>query len=295
MGLIVQGLFKKVAIADLINGIIFPVFNTHQCFQCGDALIAIVGFYIQVYCDFSGYTDIGRGSALLMGIRLPENFNLPYLAHDLGEFWRRWHMSLSFWLRDYVYIPLGGSRGGMLAHWRNLFITMVACGLWHGASWHYVIFGATQGAGLIANRQWQETVRHNARLKLISKKPIARLLSIFMTMAFVSLTYVIFRAPDLPRAFNLLSYLTNFSGTSILWQVVEKSAILPMLTVYLGFWLLLELAKRRPQFVGLLVARDARAPICFSTPVRLASWTAAAILMVAAHPNEAIPFVYFQF
>lgn len=294
MGLIVQGLFKKVALADPIGGIIFPLFHTIQAYSSWDALLAIIGFYIQVYCDFSGYTDIGRGSALLMGIRLPENFNLPYLSEDIGEFWRRWHMSLSFWLRDYVYIPLGGSRDGKLAQSRNLFITMVVCGLWHGASWHYVIYGATQGLGLIVNRQWQARVRKSARLKLFGRTTTAKLLGTAATVCFVALTYVIFRAPDLPRAINVFSNLLRMSGSCTLLQTIEKTAIVPLLMVYLTFWLTLELCKRRPHFLSGLT-NHSPAPLCFITPVRLAAWTAAAILMVGAHPSEAIPFVYFQF
>src|SRR5262249_47668893 len=116
MTLIMQGLFKKVAIADPIGALIYRPFSTMVPLSSGDAIIAAVGFTAQVYCDFSGYTDIGRGSALLLGIRLPENFDLPYLAHDLADFWRRWHMSLSYWLRDYVYIPLGGSRKARFAN-----------------------------------------------------------------------------------------------------------------------------------------------------------------------------------
>src|SRR5262249_7265466 len=121
-----------------------------------DALCVAMGFAIQVYCDFSGYTDIGRGSALLLGIRLPANFCLPYLSRDLAHFRWRWYMSLSYWLRDYVYIPLGGSHGGKIANYRNLLMTMMLCGLWHGADWRFILFGALHGLGLIVNREWKQ-------------------------------------------------------------------------------------------------------------------------------------------
>ncbi|HEY9772805.1 MAG TPA: MBOAT family O-acyltransferase [Planktothrix sp.] len=295
MTLILQGLMKKVAIADPIGIFVFGAFSRLQHMSSADAFIAAAGFFIQVYCDFSGYTDIGRGSALLLGIRLPENFDLPYLSRDLADFWRRWHMSLGYWLRDYVYIPLGGSRAGRFLNWRNLFLTMVACGLWHGASWHYVVFGAMQGLGLIVNREWKNLLKASAPLRAVCETFAGRCLSTAITASFIMMTFCVFRAPDLPRAFNILHEMFTFSGECLLWGPISRSSLVPLITVYSGFWLVSELAKRRPQLFGKFVDLSQGHALEFATPLRMASWTAAILLTVAARPTEAVPFVYFQF
>lgn len=294
--LIMRGLFKKVAIADPIGALVYRPFSTMSALSAGDALVASIGFVIQVYCDFSGYTDIGRGSALLLGIRLPENFQLPYLSHDLADFWRRWHMSLSYWLRDYVYIPLGGSKSGKFLNARNLFITMVACGLWHGASWHYVVFGALQGLGLILNREWRAVLERSKSLSAIFETSAGKWFGTFLTMSFITMTYAIFRAPDMPHAFNILSSYLNFSMPFTMAESIQKSGVIFLLATYVLFWLASEAASKLPQFMERLkpfgIATDR---LEFAMPVRLASWTAAVILMVAAKPIAAVPFVYFQF
>lgn len=294
--LIMKGLFKKVAIADPIGAVIFTPFTSLSALSSADALIAMIGFVIQVYCDFSGYTDIGRGSALLLGIRLPENFQLPYLSHDLSDFWRRWHMSLSYWLRDYVYIPLGGSKGGILFTWRNLFITMVACGLWHGASWHYVVFGALQGVGLIANREWRNLLAHSQALAMVFETSAGRWFGTFLTMSFITVTYAIFRAPDMAHASNMLMSAFNFGGPCALYETIEKSGIICFLGVYVIYWLISDFLSAQPKLLPATRALGILQPsMSFAMPVRLASWTAALILMAAAKPLTAVPFVYFQF
>jgi alginate O-acetyltransferase complex protein AlgI len=295
LALIVQGLFKKVAIADPIGALVFPYFSSMQTLSAIDASMAAIGFVIQVYCDFSGYTDIGRGSALLLGIRLPENFNLPYLSVDLSEFWRRWHMSLSTWMRDYVYIPLGGSRGGVFFSSRNLFITMVVCGFWHGASWNYLIFGGLHGAGLIGNRIWKYILKRSAPLNAALDNSFGRNLGIFLTLLFIAATDTVFRAPDMPHAFNMFASLLNVSAPSTMLVAIAKSGIVQFFGMYFGFWLMLELITRHPNKLPWLRDSLQDARLKFSAPVRLASWTAALILMFAARPTEAVPFVYFQF
>ena len=141
--LILQVLFKKVVLGDNMGAIVAQGFNHVAALPLADAWLATAGFTFQIFFDFAGYTDIGRGSALLFGYKVPENFNLPFLAANLTDFWRRWHISLSTWLRDYLFIPMGGSRGGAWKVRRNMMITMVLGGLWHGAAWHYVIWGAS--------------------------------------------------------------------------------------------------------------------------------------------------------
>ena len=150
--LILLGLFKKVAIADGLAPAVDAVFNSSGAVSQTDVALAIILFAIQIFCDFSGYSDIARGVSKLLGIELILNFNLPYFSKNPSEFWRRWHISLSSWLRDYLYIPLGGNREGGARTYFNLFITMLLGGLWHGAAWNYVLWGAYQGAMLCGHR-----------------------------------------------------------------------------------------------------------------------------------------------
>jgi D-alanyl-lipoteichoic acid acyltransferase DltB (MBOAT superfamily) len=150
--LILYGLFKKVAIADGVAPAVNAVFNSSGSVSQVDVALATLLFAFQIFCDFSGYTDIARGVSKLLGIDLFVNFNLPYFSRNPSEFWQRWHISLSSWLRDYLYIPLGGNRHGAVLTYRNLMLTMLLGGLWHGAAWNYVLWGAYQGALLCAHR-----------------------------------------------------------------------------------------------------------------------------------------------
>ena len=292
MTLIVQGLFKKVAIADPIGALIFPAYMSTATLSFPDAFIAAFGFLIQVYCDFSGYTDMGRGSALLMGIRLPVNFDLPYLSSNLADFWRRWHISLGLWLRDYVYISLGGSRVERLVNWRNLFIVMVTCGLWHGAAWHYVAFGCMQGVGLVIDKEWRALVAQVAPMRALAATWLGTVLGVMITISFVMLTYVVFRAPDLPQAMAVLTGLLNFADLqSTLWLPLVKASIIPVSCVYLAFWLGTEFLKHQRNLPCFSNAKT----LIYPSAIRYASWTAAVLLALGARPTEAVPFVYFQF
>lgn len=150
--LISGGLIKKVVIADLLaTRLVDPVFNTPGQHSALETLVAIYGYSIQIYCDFSAYTEMAIGLALLLGFRFPDNFNRPYTALSLQDFWRRWHMTLSRWLRDYLYISLGGNRKGVRKTYRNLALTMLLGGLWHGAAWTFVIWGASTGSVSLSN------------------------------------------------------------------------------------------------------------------------------------------------
>ncbi|HEY3627080.1 MAG TPA: MBOAT family O-acyltransferase [Terracidiphilus sp.] len=153
--LIIGGLFKKVVISNMLaTRLVEPVFSVPHAYGRWDTLLAIYGYAAQIYCDFSGYTDIAIGCALLLGYRFPRNFNAPYKSASPQEFWRRWHISLSTWLRDYLYFPLGGSRRGSLRTCVNLMITMLLGGLWHGAAWTFVAWGGLHGLYLITHRLW---------------------------------------------------------------------------------------------------------------------------------------------
>lgn len=171
--LISRGLIKKVIVADfLARAITDPVFNAPRGYKAWDLLIGAYGFSVQIYADFSGYTDIAIGCALLLGIKFPQNFDRPYVAATLQEFWRRWHMTLSRWLRDYLYIPLGGNRGAPWRQYRNLMLTMLLGGLWHGASWNFVVWGGLHGVGLAVER-WYSGRRGRPRSR--RAEPVERL------------------------------------------------------------------------------------------------------------------------
>ncbi len=299
--LFMQGLFKKAALADPIAAIIAKPYATLDPLSCPDAWIAAFGFVIQVYCDFSGYTDMGRGSALLLGIRLPINFDLPLLSTDISVFWRKWHMSLGSWLRDYVYIPLGGSRAGIWNQHRNLFITMVVCGIWHGATWHYMLFGATQGIGLIVHREWCRVLEGTPKLKQACASQIGTVLAIMFNTVFVVLTYSIFRSPDIPHGLNLWAGAFSFQGAATLIEPLCKSGVLVIGAAYFIFWQLTEYLRHHQTAIDKFIkspdqsTNQGPGQVTFLNPLRLATYTAAAILMVASKPLEAVPFVYFQF
>jgi len=193
--LIISGLLKKMLIADYIGlNFVDRVFSNPLQYSGIENLAAIYGYTLQIYCDFSGYTDIVLGIALFLGYRLPPNFNSPYLASDVREFWQRWHISLSLWFRDYLYIPLGGSRKGKARQCLNYIIVMGLCGFWHGASWTFVAWGLLHGLGLIACSF--------LNTKLEGSK---RFIGILLTFHFVALAWVFFRAESFGGAFDVLS------------------------------------------------------------------------------------------
>ncbi len=276
---IATGLAKKILIGDyLAQAIVNRVFATPERFSRLEVVLAIYGYAAQIYADFSGYTDVAIGSAALFGYELPENFDAPYLAADLQEFWHRWHISLSTWLRDYLYKPLGGSRHGSIATYRNLMITMVLGGLWHGASWNFVLWGALHGGALAVTRMWQRA-RRGARGGAAPR--LRRALAILATFHFVCFAWVFFRAPTFADAALVLGHLT--SGAWTLQHVAPK--VLPVLAVAFA----LHVVPRQA---------EARAREWFAeTPalVQGLMLAAAAIALHLASDLKPEPFVYGQF
>ena len=207
--LIGLGLLKKFLIADyLAENLVNRVFDLPKLYSGAEVLMGVYGYALQLYYDFSGYTDIAIGSALLLGIKLPPNFNRPYAAQNIADFWRRWHISFSNWLRDYLYFSLPGlrSRWKMFTY-ANLILTMTIGGLWHGASWTFVIWGVWHGAGLAAQRWWQ-VLRGNAKP---SERPAAKFFRAFVTFHFVLVGWIFFRAANVTGARDILGQI--FSGT----------------------------------------------------------------------------------
>lgn len=203
--LILWGLFKKVVIADRVAIIVDHVYDQPQNFTGSPLIIATVLFAIQIYCDFSGYCDIAIGCAEVMGIRLMENFRRPYFSASISEFWRRWHISLSTWFRDYVYIPLGGGRGTLFTNYRNLLIVFLVSGLWHGANWTFIAWGALNGLLLIAEAR-ANLIR--IRLRGFGQSMIgptfAHIGEVLFTFSLICVTWVFFRAKSIPDALFIL-------------------------------------------------------------------------------------------
>ena len=198
LSLIVWGLFKKAVVAsELSVSFVDPIFFDPASRSALDLLLGAYGYAVQIYCDFSAYSDMAVGLAALLGYRFPRNFDQPYRAESLQDFWRRWHISLSSWLRDYLYISLGGNRGGLWMICRNLLITMVLGGIWHGAKWTFVIWGALHGLVLAAERIWRD-------VKPAGWPVLPRPMAIFLTFHIVTFGWIFFRAPGLDVAMAYL-------------------------------------------------------------------------------------------
>lgn len=195
------GLFKKAALADYLSHYVDPIYSNPEGFSSGALLLATFAFAWQIYFDFSGYTDMARGIAQMMGYRLMLNFNNPYVATGLGDFWSRWHISLSTWFKDYVYFPLGGNRGGKLRTYRNMVLTMLISGAWHGANWGFVIWGALHAAGRVLTREAEATSFYRNRVPVFVKQ-----MAVF---AFVCLTWVFFRCQTWEKSWLVLSRMVT--------------------------------------------------------------------------------------
>jgi alginate O-acetyltransferase complex protein AlgI len=197
LSLFVVGLFKKVAVADYLALYVNKVYASPDQFQSPALILATLAFTWQIYFDFSGYTDMARGIARLLGIRLMLNFNNPYLSTGFGEFWSRWHISLSSWFKDYLYIPLGGNRKGTVRTYINMAMTMVISGLWHGAAWTFVIWGALHALGRIVTREFERSAFYRDRVPKIAKQ--------LFVFAFVAFAWIFFRAPTFHDASTIVS------------------------------------------------------------------------------------------
>lgn len=212
--MIMAGLFKKVVISSyLSSAIVVPVFTAPAQHSGAESIFAAWGYGVQIYCDFSGYTDIAIGLALLLGFRFPINFDAPYTARNLQDFWRRWHITLSRWLRDYLYIPLGGNRGSKWLSIRNIMITMVLGGLWHGAAWTFVIWGTLHGIGQSFGH-WRRERRVELGLASVADGPLRKWWQWFWTFQFVCLGWVFFNASSFSNAVAVISRVFTSWGPS---------------------------------------------------------------------------------
>jgi alginate O-acetyltransferase complex protein AlgI len=237
--LIVNGLVKKMVISDYIaTNFVDRVFDNPQSYTGFENLMAVYGYSVQIYCDFSGYTDIAIGVALLLGFKLPINFNSPYKARDIGDFWRRWHISLSSWLRDYLYIPIGGNRKGVLRTYANLFVTMLLGGLWHGAGLQFIFWGGLHGAALAIHKLWTKILTPRTVFSSKTTWP-GRFLAIFITFQFVSFAWIPFRSENIRLAGDMLSRIFYSFGAEYIFQVLSgyKNVFFLMLLALVIHWL----------------------------------------------------------
>jgi alginate O-acetyltransferase complex protein AlgI len=300
--------YTKKLMADHLGIMATPVFDRPAVFDGVSAWAALLGYTMQIYLDFSGYSDMAVGVARMIGYSLPENFRMPYLSQNVAEFWRRWHMTLSTWLRDYLYVGLGGNRNGSLSTYRNLLLTMVLGGLWHGASWNFVLWGALHGGGLAMHRWLKNLAGDRALLPPI----VAQL----VTLLFVALCWVPFRCATFGQTSEMLRALA-FHGGTVRWLSVDLGVITLVVIIAHAVGSSLDRAVRRtkgeaselPQWQGPFArcmtffdVRPSVDPIS-GAYLRFSFGTARGVYLVVTWlllafifaETQTTPFIYFQF
>jgi alginate O-acetyltransferase complex protein AlgI len=275
------GAVKKLAISDQLAPTVDLVFASPASYDGLTLLLGAVGYAIQIYCDFSGYSDMAIGSARMMGFRFMENFKMPYSSLSITEFWQRWHISLSTWFRDYLYIPLGGNRRGHSRTYLNLLLTMLLCGLWHGASWNFVFWGGLHGVGLTVHRAWKAW----KPLPLPSNQPALAiplaLLSRSLTLGLVLVGWVFFRAASWDSACVFLRRMFTQAGDGV--RVVPPQLLPILLAIIL---------------VHLLIGKDRNWAVEIPERpilVRVMGYSVLALALVCFGATDSAPFIYFQF
>jgi alginate O-acetyltransferase complex protein AlgI len=272
------GLIKKLVFADPLAEVVDLIFRADASgFSMLEYLLGIYAFSAQIYCDFSGYTDMAIGTAIMLGVKLPKNFQRPYVSESLVEFWARWHITLSKWLRDYLYIPLGGNRQGLRRQLLNLNITMALGGLWHGASWNFVVWGVAHGLGI----SFVHAVRELKVLRWLGTLP--RSLKIFVTFHFVTLCWIPFRSPDLVTTWRVIAGPIVAPLGDVNAFLSEYAFPLALIGVFLFTHRWDEYRNIR-SFVQ-------KTPRALLWPVLAAIW----ILAVAVSSGSSAKFIYFDF
>jgi alginate O-acetyltransferase complex protein AlgI len=294
MQLILMGLAKKVLIADNLAIVVQAGYSHPEQFSSVDLWLITYAFAFQIFFDFAGYTDIARGSAMLFGYKVPINFNLPYLAANVSDFWQRWHISLSTWLRDYLFIPLGGSRGSKLMTYRNLLITMILGGLWHGAAGHFLLWGAYQGVLLVFHREYANFVGRLSFAQALIKSKIYHVLSVIATFQFVCLGWVLFRADNwqsariiLTKLFQVPSELLHFNAGQLAILQIRDPLIFPSLLLLLPIFMIAQVV------VAWLNGKQ-----FYQSPpwaVQVGVMVALMCILTIFTPDTSPKFIYFQF
>lgn len=278
---ILNGLVKKIIISDYISAnFVDRVFEMPQLYSSFENLLAMYGYALQIYCDFSGYTDIAIAVALLFGFRLPQNFNSPYKSFNITEFWRRWHISLSAWLKDYLYISLGGNRKGQFRRYINLMLTMLIGGLWHGANLRFIIWGGLHGLALILDKLIKRLT------DIFEKKTFFKFISLFITFNFVCFCWIFFRANDTTTALNIISNIFSPYNVEII-PAILTSYWKPLLLILIGYiihWLPVKF-------------KDSIRECFIKTPIAIQLLAAiiTAVLLYQFKTADIQAFIYFQF
>lgn len=280
--LILNGLVKKMVISDYISvNFVDRVFDNPMAYTGFENLLGVYGYAIQIYCDFSGYTDIAIGVALILGFRLPLNFNSPYKAVNITDFWRRWHISLSTWLRDYLYISLGGNRKGKIRTYINLMITMLLGGLWHGANVKFIIWGGIHGIALAGHKVWRIIfpVKKNPSL-------FSRIAGLFITFNIVCLAWIFFRAQDMKTINQMFSQIYYSFGFKLIPEILNSySAILLLISgAFIIHWL-------PSGFKEYYRGKFIESPTVMKVIVTVLT----VVLIYQVKSSDIQPFIYFQF
>ena len=278
--LVIVGLLKKGLIADYIAQYNNWIFDDPTSYSGFENLMGVFGYTLQIYCDFSGYSDMSIGIAAILGFKLKENFNFPYQSLNLTEFWRRWHIALSTWFRDYVYIPLGGNRKGTFRTDINCFLTMLVSGLWHGASWMFVIWGAVHGLGLVIHKAYKPWLDYIPNIFPV------RFVAWLITFTYVSVAWIFFRASSLENAFTLINQIaTDFSWDYLVPFVKARPVWTVFVVLGLGFHAI------RQQFCQWLQ----RLFICTPWILKLVIFLIVIQIIINFRQENVQPFIYAQF
>ncbi len=270
------GLVRKLLIADRLALFVDPVFQHPLDYSAITLWLATIAYAMQIYCDFCGYTDMAIGSAKCLGFDIPKNFDIPYISQSVTEFWRRWHISLSSWLREYLYIPLGGNRKGKQRQYVNLLITMLLGGLWHGASWNFVVWGGLHGTALVVHKIYTENIQKKYIIESIGYKIFAWLI----TFTFICITWVFFRTTHFSASLNILEkmfYLSNPVGMN--WYATSLFICLPVLIIT-DFW-------------GNKLSQGIKLKLTTFKGMFLIFFVVFGLILLA--PQNSSPFIYFQF
>ncbi|MBX9688119.1 MAG: hypothetical protein K2X27_15535 [Candidatus Obscuribacterales bacterium] len=295
--LILFGLFKKVCLADNLALVVNRCYAHPDMLSAADMWLATWAFFFQVYFDFSGYTDVARGSALLMGFKVPINFDMPMLASSIADFWRRWHISLSTWLRDYLFIPLGGSKRGEWITQRNALITMTIAGLWHGASMNFLAWGFYLGLMIVVHRFWQNCCRKFEVLEKLIASKLFHIFAIALTFNSFSFGLVFFRSQNMQTAWSIMRKMLLIDPSpagSSPWipsiLTTSSSVMFLLLPFMLASFLIAQIIVSR--FKGTPGIMPSPKYLPFFKPVYLA---ALAIILLLVAPGVTASYIYFQF
>ncbi len=280
--LILNGLIKKMLISDYISiNFVDRVFDSPLAYSGFENLMAVYGYAIQIYCDFSGYTDIAIGVAFLLGFRLPLNFNSPYKAANITDFWHRWHISLSTWLRDYLYIPLGGNKKGKIRTYINLMLVMLIGGLWHGAAVRFIIWGGLHGLGLAIHKLWLNYFPSNK-----NENKINTFIASFLTFHFVLFAWIFFRADSMRSVSAMLNQITQHFNWNMVAQIIisYKNVFSLIVLAFIIHWLPVNI-------------KDFYKNNFIKTPYLVKAFIVVIIIFILfqVKSSEIQPFIYFQF